>query len=129
MNIFRKLFQSNAKHDVPAVPAWETIVEMMYDQHLDVYTDKVIQVIYSKDKSKRYVILQDENGFLTYQLEAIYQYDPDEWQYIASNKNALPAMWVPCEKLPCVLFLQKLFKVIILLCNINSIFSHNTNYC
>ena len=95
MNIFRKLFRSNAKHDVPAVPAWETIVEMMYDQHLDVYTDKVIQVIYSKDKSKRFVILQDENGFLTYQLEAIYQYDPDEWQYIASNKNALPAMWEP----------------------------------
>ena len=95
MNIFRKLFRSNAKHNVPAVPAWETIVEMMYDQHLDVYTDKVIQVIYSKDQSKRYVILQDENGFLTYQLEAIYQYDPDEWQYIASNKDALPAMWEP----------------------------------
>ena len=32
-------------------------------------------------------------GFFTYQLEAIYQYDPEEWQYIAHGKNVLPAMW------------------------------------
>ena len=95
MNIFRKLFRSNAKHDVPAIPEWETVVEMMYDQHLDAYTDKVIQVIYSKDRSKRYVIFKNDNDLLTYQLEAIYQYDPHEWQYIASNQDALPAMWEP----------------------------------
>ena len=55
---------------------------------------EVLQVIYSKDRSMRYVILQAENCF-TYQLEAIYPYDPQEWQYIASNQGALPAMWEP----------------------------------
>ena len=95
VNIFDKIFHKQPKHDVPAMPAWETVVKMMYDQHLDGYSAEVIQVIYSKDKSKRYVILKDERGFFTHQLEAIYQYDPAEWQYIGSNKNALPAMWEP----------------------------------
>ena len=43
----------------------------------------------------RYVILREENGLFTYQLEAIYQYDEDEWKYICSHDNALPAMWEP----------------------------------
>ena len=43
----------------------------------------------------RYVVLKDEKGFFTYQLEAIYQYDEDEWKYICSHDNALPAMWEP----------------------------------
>ena len=52
-------------------------------------------MIYSNDKSKRYVILRKENGLLTYQLEEIYQYDEAEWAYICLHNNALPATWVP----------------------------------
>ena len=77
------------------MPSWDAIVQMLYDQQLDSYVQKVIQVIYSKDRSKRYVICKNDNDLLTYQLEAIYQYDPHEWQYIASNQDALPAMWEP----------------------------------
>ena len=51
--------------------------------------------IYSQDCSMRYVILKDEKDFFTYQLEAIYQYDEDEWKYICAQDNALPAMWEP----------------------------------
>ena len=43
----------------------------------------------------RYVILREKNGLFTYRLEAIYQYDKDEWKYICSHDNALPAMWEP----------------------------------
>jgi hypothetical protein len=68
---------------------------MMYDQHLDTFADEVTEVIYSTNRSMRYVILKDEKGFFTYQLEAIYQYDADEWVYISSNDHALPAMWEP----------------------------------
>lgn len=95
MNVLEKIFRKKSRRDVPVMPTWETIVAMMFDQHLDGYADEVVRVIYSKDKSKRYVILKDDNGFFTYQLEAIYQYDPEEWRYIASNKDALPAMWEP----------------------------------
>ena len=53
------------------------------------------EVIYSKDRWMRYVVLKDEKEFFTYQLEAIYQYDEDEWKYICSHDNVLPAMWEP----------------------------------
>ena len=73
----------------------ETVVEIMCDKHLDAFSDEVVKVIYSKDRSMRYVVLKDEKNFFTYQPEAIYQYDEDEWKYICSHDNALPAMWEP----------------------------------
>ena len=95
MNIFTKLFKKKSKEETPPMPSWETVVEMMYDKHLDAFSDEVVKVIYSKDRSMRYVVLKDEKDFFTYQLEAIYQYDEDEWNYISSYDNALPAMWEP----------------------------------
>ena len=95
MSFLTKLFKKNSKVEIPPMPSWETIVEMMYDKHLDAFSDEVVKVIYSKDRSMRYVVLKDEKDFFTYQLEAIYQYDEDEWKYICSHDNALPAMWYP----------------------------------
>jgi len=95
MNIFTKLFKKKSKEETLPMPSWETVVEMMYDKHLDAFSDEVVKVVYSKDRSMRYVVLKDEKGFYTYQLEAIYQYDEDEWQYICSHDNVLPAMWEP----------------------------------
>ena len=79
----------------PPMHSWETVVEMMYDKYLDAFSDEVVKVIYSKDRWMRYVVLKDEKEFFTYQLEAIYQYDEDEWKYICSHDNVLPAMWEP----------------------------------
>lgn len=76
-------------------PDWETVVEMMYDKQLDCFDDEIIRVIYSEDKSKRYLILKKSNGILTYLLEYIYQFDDEEWNYISNQENALPAMWEP----------------------------------
>ena len=95
MKFFLNLFKKKQVAPVPPMPAWEEIVEMMHDKYLDAFSDEVIQVIYSKDRSMRYVILKDERGLLTYQLEAIYQYDDDEWKYVCSDNDALPAMWEP----------------------------------
>ena len=95
MNIFNWLFRKKPKRDIPPMPSWESIVEMMRDKHLDAFADEVVDVIYSQDCSMRYVILKDENGLFTYQLEAIYQYNEDEWKYICSHDNGLPAVWEP----------------------------------
>jgi hypothetical protein len=95
MNFFVKLFKKKQKTAITPMPCWEAVIELLYDKHLDAFSDKVVEVIYSKDRSMRYVVLKENNGLLTYQLEAIYQFDEDDWRYICSNDNALPAMWEP----------------------------------
>ena len=77
------------------MPPWADIVEIMYDKHLDAFADEVVSVVYSIDKTMRYVVLKDEKGLFTYQLEGIYQYIKDEWKYVCSQNKALPAMWEP----------------------------------
>ena len=64
MNFFTKLFKKKAVVEIPPMPSWETVVEMMYDKHLDAFSDEVVKVIYSKDRSMRYVVLKDEKVFL-----------------------------------------------------------------
>ena len=98
MKWFRKLFNKNRQLEIKPVPpmsSWDEIVELLYDKNLDSFCDEVINVFYSKDKSMRYVILKDDKDIFTYELEAIYQFDEDEWKYICSNDDALPAMWEP----------------------------------
>ena len=95
MNFFKRLFQKEKLKEIPTMPSWPEIVEMMYDKYLDAFADEVVSVVYSIDKTMRYVVLKDEKGLFTYQLEAIYQFDEDEWKYICSNNDALPAMWEP----------------------------------
>lgn len=95
MYFFKRLFQKKKPKEVPAMPPWAEIVKMMYDKSLDAFVDEVVRVVYSADNTMRYVVLKDEKGLFTYQLEAIYQFDADEWKYICSNNVALPAMWEP----------------------------------
>ena len=101
MSFLTKLFKKKSKEEPPTMPSLETVVEMMYGKHLDAFSDEVVKVIYSKDRSMRYVVLKDEKDFFTYQLEAIYQYDEDEWKYICSHDNALPAMWEQFRGIIC----------------------------
>lgn len=68
---------------------------MMYDKGLDAFSSQVVDVRYSKDRSMRYVILKDDQGLFTYQLEAIYQLDEDEWKYMCSSDPARAALWEP----------------------------------
>lgn len=91
ISIFKK---NKQKKEVPQIQSWESIVDALYDDGLDAFCNEVIRVIYSKDRSMRYVILKDEENLLTYELEAIYQFYNDEWQYLCSH-TAIPAMWEP----------------------------------
>ena len=96
MKWLKKLFNKNRQlkiGPVPPMPSWDKIVELLYDKNLDSFCDEVINVIYSKDNSMRYVVLKKDQGIFTYNLESIYQFDEDEWQYVCSNDNALPGMW------------------------------------
>ena len=49
MNFFTKLFKKKPVVEIPPRPSWETVVEMMYDKHLDAFSDEVVKVIYSKE--------------------------------------------------------------------------------
>jgi len=95
MNFFTKWFKRNLKPSTSPMPTHETLVEMMYDKHLDAFSDEVVRVIYSRDRSMRYVVLKDGKGRFTYQLEEIYQYEEDEWKYLGAQDHGLPAMWEP----------------------------------
>ena len=86
---------SQNKVEIPDMPDWEEIVEMMYDKCLDVFDSEVVRVIYSQNRTMRYVVLKNEKGYFTFRLEAIYQRDGDEWKYIFSEDNSLPAFWEP----------------------------------
>ena len=71
---------------------WNEIVEMLYDKNLDFLDSTVEKVIYSKDKSKRYVVLKSDKGFFSYRLEKIYKFDDEEWSYRCSF-DLTPAFW------------------------------------
>ena len=93
MNFLKALFRKEKRQTLPPMPPWSEIVEIMYDKSLGSFVDEVVSVVYSADKTMRYVVLRDKKGHFTYQLETIYQFDEDDWKYIGSQKNALPAMW------------------------------------
>ena len=88
--LFRKFRKE--KRIVHQMPEWNEIVEMLYDKNLDFLDSTVEKVIYSKDKSKRYVVLKSDKGFFTYRLEKIYQLDEEEWSYRCSF-DLTPAFW------------------------------------
>lgn len=93
MSFFKKLFRKKKQEFIPPMPSWDTIVEVMYDKQLDMFTDEVVKVVYSKDQTMRYVVLKKKDALFTYQLQTIYQIDEDEWKYIFSDDKVLPATW------------------------------------
>ena len=94
-NWIASIFKKKQQVSISPMPTWESVVEIMYDKQLDSFLDEVVKVIYSKDKTKRYVILKSKKGFLTYGLEVLYAFDEDEWQFIGGEKDALPGYWGP----------------------------------
>ena len=53
------------------------IAERMYNKSLDRFTGKVLKVIYSENKTERYVILKNENGIIHFVFEKIELYDEE----------------------------------------------------
>ncbi len=87
MSLFKKL--SKRRKIVP-LPPWEEIVEMMYGKNNSYNHCEVVDVIYSLDKTKRYVIVKSEEGFIKCFYEVLKLYDDDtETMY----EGELPACW------------------------------------
>ena len=42
MNIFSKLFKKKTVVDMPPMPSRKTVIEMMYDKHLNTFSDEVV---------------------------------------------------------------------------------------
>lgn len=69
------------------------IAERMYNKSLDRFTGKVLKVIYSENKTERYVILKNENGIVHFVFEKIELYDEETLNYFEGSPDALPAYW------------------------------------
>ena len=73
---------------------WNEIVELMYGKELNYIDCQIVDVIYSLDKARRYVIVKDENGYLTFGLEKIELDDEDTLDYFPPSDEP-PAYWTP----------------------------------
>lgn len=93
MSFMKKLFRKENDKTVPPMPAWNEIVEAMFDKELS-FTDEIVRVIYSDDKASRIVVLKKNDGLFTYIYERLYRFDEDEWFY-NSDHTKIPAYW--CE--------------------------------
>lgn len=97
MGLFSKLFNNrNMNAVIPPMPPFSEIVEMMYDKNFSFSEDlQVIKVLYNEEKTKRFVLLKSVNGYYKYTYEELCLFDEEEWGYICSQENALPAWWEP----------------------------------
>lgn len=87
MGLFKKIFK---RRKVVPLPPWEDIVEMMYGKELSYNHYEVVDVIYSLDKSKRYVIVKSEDGYVKCFYEYIRLYYDD---VETMCEGELPAGW------------------------------------
>ena len=76
----------------------EEITEALYDKELSFTDYEIVKVIYSSDKTKRFIILKSSNGFYKYTYEEICVLDEDEWKYCCDDANAYPAFWETRDK-------------------------------
>ena len=97
MSWLKKILLRNKKeYKTTQIPSLEIAAKELYGKQLSFTEDlKLIKVIYSNDKTKRFIILKSIHGFYKYSYEEIYIYDEQEWMYIGNKKNDYPAFWLP----------------------------------
>ena len=90
-----KSFFKKKEPTTPPMPPYDEIVKSLYDKGL-IYADssKICKVIYSNDKSKRFVILKSNKGFFKYTYEEVCVFDEFDWtSYFAYIENIDPGWW------------------------------------
>ncbi len=92
-----KLF-SKKKNKMLSIPPMEQIVEDLYDKSLSFSGYDVIKVVYTKDKTKRFVLLKSNSGFYKYTFEIICVMDEDEWSVCYDVPGEYPAYWLPDDR-------------------------------
>lgn len=60
MPIFKRIFGIPEQKPSAPIPPWEELIDHMQGQQLSGFTDKVVKVIVSLDRSKRILILQSK---------------------------------------------------------------------
>ncbi len=61
------------------MPYWDTVVALMYDKCLEYKQGELVCVVYSEDRTKRYLIIKNDKGLYEYSFEEISPYDEYEW--------------------------------------------------
>ena len=97
MNWFKTLFKRTKQTSPIPMPPYDEIVKSLYDKEL-VCSDelKICKVIYNKDNSKRFVILESKKGFFKYTYEEICVFDELDWNdHYCYIENIKPGWWEP----------------------------------
>ena len=99
MKWLKSIFKKK-KADIAPMPPYDEIVKSLYGKELN-YPDsiKICRVIYSKDKSKRFVVLKSNKGFFKYTYEEVCVLDELDWASLyAYIENITPGWWVPKDR-------------------------------
>ncbi|MBQ8879922.1 MAG: hypothetical protein IJY69_03660 [Clostridia bacterium] len=99
MKWLKSIFKKK-KVDIAPMPPYDEIVKSLYDKELN-YSDsiEICQVIYSKDKSKRFVVLKSNKGFFKYTYEEVCVFDELDWSsYYAYIEIIQPGWWEPKDR-------------------------------
>ena len=96
MSLFDKL-RRHSRDKRPSIPSREETIKLMYKEKPDESDGNVTEFIYSADKTMRYALSQWDN-YYTYELWKIEFFDEEEWVYISSLPDSLPAYWTPARR-------------------------------
>lgn len=89
--------------EVKCMPNKIELAEIMYNKGMS-FCDEVIDVLYSTDKLKRFVILRNDRGLYKYLYEVVEPFDEEEWKYIGNSEDALPAYWITTKEFDDISF-------------------------
>ena len=76
----------------------EEITEALYDKEMSFTDYEIVKVIYSSDKTKRFIILKSSNGFYKYTYEEICFLDEKEFRNLCNDYIEYPAFWETRDK-------------------------------
>lgn len=93
MTILKRLFKRRSPQPVvvPPLPTVEEAARHLYGKQTE-FADEVVDVLYSSDGIRRFVILKSKKGLYSAALETVRMYDEEEWQYFC-NDGRYPAWW------------------------------------
>ena len=98
MNFFKKLFAKKTKTSSKVTltqkkkPSMSKQIKIMQNKNLT-YNMEVINVLYSRDKTIRFVLLKRKDGKFTIKHEKLYIYDEKTLNSLPAN--SLPGYWEP----------------------------------
>ena len=91
MSLLDKLFSKKKPVYSNETSTWEEILDYLYDYGLEWFDDDLIKLIYSKDRSRRFLILRSKSGIFKIALQQVLMdrypdpYDPypAHWEFVA----------------------------------------------